>query len=46
MTFDTDFTYRIPKTVGDTLDAFEVVAAKPGFNLPEEKWCFSIRNNH
>ncbi len=36
MTFETDFTYRIPKTVGDTLDAFEVVAAKPGFNNPEE----------
>ncbi|GGZ98053.1 alkyl hydroperoxide reductase [Ignatzschineria ureiclastica] len=36
MAFETDFTYRIPKTVGDTLEPFEVVAAKPGFNNPEE----------
>ncbi|MDG9729275.1 peroxiredoxin [Ignatzschineria sp. RMDPL8A] len=36
MTFDNEFTYGIAKTVGDKLDPFEVIAAKPGFNEPEE----------
>ncbi len=36
MNLETDFMYGSSKTVGDTLDAFEVVAAKPGFNEPEE----------
>lgn len=36
MNFDNDFTFGVAKTVGDTLDEFDVIAAKPGFNEPEE----------
>ena len=33
---DVDFTFGNSKTVGDRLDAFEVVGVKPGFNHHEE----------
>lgn len=32
------------KTIGDSLEGFSVAAAKPGFNLPEEKGISAFEN--